>query len=356
MTFISSSHAKQLAIGSRFLASGGGESSLFSQHSFQSETSQEETHIINIDSIKNDSLIVPMVCIGNDIILAEKNFNISHFVGLFQKIEETYGKKVDAIAALSMGGGTIFAPAFVASRLNIPLLDADCYGRTFSEMSMISTNLAGIPPKKAFITNMMGDIVTIECSLFPALDRHARQVTISSGGRCIIVPQVLTGEEAKRGLIAGSLTKALTIGKIIEETHDLNAVMEYTGGKLVGVGGVILSTGLGLPPQFKRRIIIRDTSKERTWEIWMDNEFNMLFENGEMIAEVPDIITLCDPETAEPLTIGQLYLHANVAICAMPAPDVWYSEKGLALARSKRHVEGKIVLCGPSSSSLKRTA
>jgi DUF917 family protein len=266
------------------------------------------------------------------------------------------GGKVKALVPWGAAGGTPLLNVFIASCSNMPLLDADLTGRCFSELQMISTNLAGIPPKKAFVTNLMGDIVTIECSRFPALERHARQIAISSGGSCIVVPQVLTGEEAKRGLIAGSLTKALTIGKIIEETNDLNAVMEYTGGRLVGVGGVMLSTGLGLPPQFKRRIVIRDTSKERTWEIWMDNEYNMLFENGEMIAEVPDIITLCDPETAEPLTIGQLYLHANVAICAMPAPDVWYSEKGLALARSKRHVEGKIVLCGPSSSSLKRTA
>lgn len=354
MKGISLDNAGQLGIGSHFLASGGGDSFSFTQDLFKNQMMKGSISIADI--INDDVLIAPLVCLGNDMVLAEKNYNLPPFLKLFEKIESVYNRKIDIIAALSIGGGTVFAPAFVASCLNVPLLDADCYGRTFSEMSMISTNLAGIPPKKAFIVNLMGDIVTIECSRFPALERHARQIVISSGGLCLIVPQVLTGEEAKRGLIAGSLTKALTIGKIIEETHDLNAVMEYTGGRLVGVGGVMLSTGLGLPAHFKRRIIIRDTSKERTWEIWMDNEFNMLFENGEMIAEVPDIITLCDPETAEPLTIGQLYLHANVAICAMPAPDVWYSEKGLALARSKRHVEGKIVLCGPSSSSLKRTA
>lgn len=353
---ISANNLHELDSGSRFLGAGGGEESFNTKMIAQLQLKKKSVPSVELQNLPSDGLILVISFFGSPKVEDEKMTNIFHIEHLLKKAEENYHRPVSAIAALGIGGGTIFLPLLISGHSDLPILDADCFGRCFPKLQMMSTNLAGIPSKKAFVANLMGDIVTIECSRFPALERHARQISISSGGACLVVPQILTGEEAKRGLIAGSLTKALTIGKIIEETHDLNAVMEYTGGRLVGVGGVMLSTGLGLPPQFKRRIVIRDTSKERTWEIWMDNEFNMLFENGEMIAEVPDIITLCDPKTAEPLTIGQLYLHANVAICAMPAPDVWYSEKGLALARSKRHVEGKIVLCGPSSTSLKRTA
>jgi DUF917 family protein len=220
----------------------------------------------------------------------------------------------------------------------------------------MSTHIAGIYPKKAFISNLMGDIFEIECHDFYTLERYARQITVSSGGLSIVVPQVLTGEEAKRGLIPGTLTQAMTIGQIIQETRDLNAVMEYTKGTFVGVGGIMLSTGLGLPYPFKRRLVIQNEVEGRIWEVWMDNEFNLLFENGELIAEVPDIITLCNPYTCEPVTIKQLRPNTNVAICTMKAPAVWYTERGLALCRTEAHIQGRDSLCGSSSLMLQKIA
>lgn len=345
-----------LRIGSYFLGSGGGLEFEISRLMLRNQFKARPAKIVSLDSLKSDDLVVSISYMGCPAIEVEKTYNFSHLGKLIEKIEHTFQKKINAFAMWGVAGGGPFLPICCSSLFDIPILDADFTGRCFPDLQMLSTNLAGIPPGKSLITNVMGDMFEIECKTFRALERHARRLTMSSGGSCMIAPQVLTGEEAKRALIPGTLTQAMTIGKIIQETRDLNAVVEYTKGKLVGVGGVVLCTGLGLPYPFKKRIVIRDALKERTWEIWMANEFNLLFENGEMIAEVPDIITLCDPETCEPLTVGQMYLHANVAICTMPAPNVWYSEKGLALVRTKDHQDGKINLCGPGSSSLKRTA
>jgi DUF917 family protein len=355
---ISPDNTEQLGIGSRFLGSGGGDSFLFTQHSFKTQVMRDGIRVVDITSLDDDALVVPLVCLGNDIVLAEKNHNLCHFIKLFKKIENVYGKKIDIVAVLSIGGNTIFSSAFLASHFDIPLLDADCFGRTLPELQMMSTYLAGIPLQKSFISNLMGDVFVIECNNFQALESHARRITISSGGCCTIVPQVLTGEEAKRGLIGGTLTQALTIGQIIQETRDLNAVMEYTQGTLVGVGGVMLIDGYlnNLPPPFKRRLIIKNVEEGRTWEVLMANEFNLLFEDGEVIAEVPDIITLCNPYTCEPLTIRQLTPNANVAICTMKAPAIWYTEKGLALVRTQVHMEAKEALLLQRSSAVRKSA
>lgn len=341
--------ADVLKVGSLFLGSGGGLEFEISKAILKNQLKTRLARIVSLDTLDSDDLVVSVSYMGSPTIEAEKNYNLSHFDKLIKTIEEFCKKKINAFCMWGVAGGGPFLPICLSSLFDIPILDADLTGRCFSQLNMISTNLAGIPLRTAFIGNLMGDIITIENTRFHALERHARQIAISSGGACLIVPQVLTGEEAKRGLIAGSLTRALTIGQIIEETRDLNAVMEYAGGTFVGIGGIALSTGFGLPETFKRRIILKNAEEKRVWEIWMDNEYNLLFENGELIAEVPDIITLCNPDTCEPLTLGQLYLHANVAICVTKAPDVWYSEKGLALVRPKRHQEGKAFLCGPSS-------
>lgn len=346
---ISTDHLNSLNLGSHFLGAGGGEESPNTKMLAEQQLKKHSVPCEILENLAPDALVLIVSFFGSPGVEDEKMSNMFHIDLLLEKVEEIFNKPASAVVALGIGGGTVFLPLLIAARSKLPILDADCFGRCFPQLQMISTNLLGFAPKQAFVTNLMGDVITIESTRFHALERHARQIAISSGGACLIVPQVLTGEEAKRGLIAGSLTRALTIGQIIEETRDLNAVMEYTGGTFVGIGGVTLSTGFGLPETFKRRIILKNAEEKRVWEIWMDNEYNLLFENGELIAEVPDIITLCNPDTCEPLTLGQLYLHANVAICVTKAPDVWYSEKGLALVRPKRHQEGKAFLCGPSS-------
>ena len=330
-----------LRAGSHFLASGGGLEFEISKLMLKNQLSARLPEIVELGSLKSDDLVVLISYMGCPVIEAEKNFNLSHLDKLIKKIESVFQKKIDVFSMWGVAGGGCFLPLFLSSLFDISIVDADSTGRNFPELQMLSTNLAGIPPRKAFISNVMGHVFEIGCDNFQALERHARRITVSSGGACMIIPQVLTGEEAKRGLISGSLTKAMTIGKIIQETRDLNAVMEYVQGTFVGVGGVVSTTGMGLPKPFKRRVILRNTETRKVWELLMENEYSILLENGKVIAEVPDIIVLCDPYSCEPLTAKDFKKGANVAICTMKAPDVWYTEKGLALIQTEAYRHGR---------------
>lgn len=339
--------------GSNFLGSGGGIESLHAKTIVAYQLKKRNLSIVELDSLKDDDLIATMIIFGSPVAESERNYNLGHFEQLIRQTNKNLGKQIAAIAPISVGGGTLFVPLSVAACLNIPVVDADCIGRCFPELQMISTHIAGIGTKTSFITNTMGGFFTIESRNFHALEYHIRQVTKSSGGLCLVIPQVLTGEEAKRGLIPGTLTQALTIGQIIQEKRSLRAVMDHTGGTFVGIGGITFAEGsLKLPKPFRRRIVIQNQERGLVWEVFQRNEFDMLFENGKCIAEVPDIITICDPYTCEPLTTNQLKLNANVAICTMKAPDVWYTEKGLELTRSQEHTKGKdILLCESASAS-----
>jgi len=338
-----------LRVGSRFLGSGGGGQSLHSHFLISEQLKKREATISQIDEVPPDGLIMSITPLGCPTIETEKCANRLEFKILMEKIGAYTKKSISAIVPLGVGGEIPLFSVFLSSSFNLPILDADCAGRCFPELQMVSTNAAGIRPQRAFISNVMGDVFEIECNNFYTLERHVRQVAVSSGGCCLVVPQILTGEEAKRGLIPGTVTKALTIGKIIQETRDLNAVMEYTKGIFHGVGGIIAATGLNMPHPFKRLIVLRNLEEKKTWEVWMDNEFNLLLENGEVIAEVPDIITLCDPISCEPLTLRELRVCANAAICTMKAPGIWYTEKGLALVRKQDHTDTtNIILNSPS--------
>ena len=347
-----------LRAGSHFLGSGGGLDFEISKLMLRDQMKVRSSVVITLDSLKSDDCIVVISYMGCPTIEAEKNFNISHTRKLIEKIEYISQRKINAFAMWGVAGGGAFLPIFMSSYFEIPIIDADLTGRCFPALQMLSTNMVDIAPLKFFISNLMGNFFEIECDNFFALERHARQITVSSGGACLIAPQILTGEEAKRGLIPGSLTKALTIGQIIQDTRHLEceeackAIVDYTKGTFWGMGGIMSIDGYlsNLPRPFNRRIVMKDWRAGKVWEVLMANEYDVLIENGKVVAEVPDIISLCDMETREPLTIRQLHDNRNIAIMTSPAPDIWYTERGLALVRTKEHMQGRNALCSLGSS------
>jgi DUF917 family protein len=335
-----------LGIGSNFLGSGGGVESLYTRALLQQQIERKALDCVSLSSLKTDDLILPIIVMGCPTVESEQNYNVTHFEELIKKIETCYQRPISALAIVGVGGGLPFFPLFLSSFLNIPILDADLAGRCFPELQMISINLAGIPAKKAFMVNAVGHMFEIDCDNFEDLESYARQITVGSGGLCTIILQVLTGEEAKKSLIPGTLTQTLEIGKIIQEKKDFNALEDYTHGKLVGIGGVVSINSLDLPPPFTTRITVRNFLLEKEWEIFMANEYDLLLENGVCINEVPDIITLCHPHTCLPIMFNHLCCNINVAIFTMKAPDIWYTQKGLALVRSENYLQGKEkILC-----------
>lgn len=337
-------HFGKLVLGSFFLGSGGGFESPSAGLFTLRQLMLRPAPVVSLSSLADQDCVVLCTFFGSATVEIEKNQNVSCFEKLLEVIKKDQKREITAFVAPGIAGGVPSAPIFLASYFDIPILDADCAGRCFSELQTISTHVAGIYPKKAFMTNAVGDFFEIECNDFSALERHARRITVSSGGACIIVPQILTGEEAKRALIPGTLTQALTIGEILHETRDLNAVMDYTGGRVVGTGGVMSISGITLPDPFRKRIIIKNAEEGKTWDVYMGNEFDLIFENGECIAEVPDIITICNAYTREPLTFKYLMKNSNVTICVMKAPELWYSGKGLALAQSEEYLNAKEII------------
>lgn len=337
-----------LEIGSNFFGSGGGIASLYSKLLARQQIDKRAVDCISLSSLNADDLILPIIVMGCPTIGSEQIFNVTHFEQLIRTIETLYQRPISALAMVSVGGGLPFIPLFLSSFLNIPLLDADLAGRCFSELQMLSTNLAKIPLKKAFMVNSMGHTFEIACDNFEDLEAYARQITLASGGICTIIPHVLTGEEAKKGMIPGTLTKALSIGKIIQETKDINALLKSTNGKLVGIGGIVSVDSIGLPDPFTMRIVVRNFAEKKEWQIYMVNEYDLLLENGRCINEVPDIIAICNPHTGEPSMFNRLCCCGiNVAIVTLTAPEIWYTEEGLSLIRSERHRQGKDkIVCG----------
>jgi DUF917 family protein len=68
-----------------------------------------------------------------------------------------------------------------------------------------------------------------------------------------------------------------------------------------------------------------------TMKIQFQNENLMAEKDGNIIASVPDLITMVEEDTGEPITTEQLRYGFRVIVLGMPAHPHWRTEKGLAV-------------------------
>ncbi len=332
-------------IGSYFLGSGGGLESFATQFMMRNSCGPESVKLIKLEDLQENDLVAMVASMGSPIVEAETLYSRVSFQSIYEAIERSCGRSASVFVSWGAAGGTPLLNLFFASALNVPLLDADSTGRCFPSLQMISCNVFNLSHKKAFITDSYGNTAELRCRHYQSLERHARQFTISSDGISFLVPTILTAEEAKKVLIPGSITRALEIGRIIKEERSFERLEEYTKGKLLGVGGVVSVYRKGLPKPFKTWVRIKHQPSNTTWDLFVTNEFDLLFENGEIVAEIPDIICLCNPYTCEPLTLKDIDPVMNIAIFTMKAPEIWYTERGLFLIRTELYQKGKEIIC-----------
>ncbi len=66
-------------------------------------------------------------------------------------------------------------------------------------------------------------------------------------------------------------------------------------------------------------------------QIRFQNENLIALRDGEVAATVPDLITVLDAESGEPITTETLRYGFRVVVIGMPCAEAWRSEAGLAL-------------------------
>jgi DUF917 family protein len=70
---------------------------------------------------------------------------------------------------------------------------------------------------------------------------------------------------------------------------------------------------------------------ERTFRIEFQNEFLVVFADDHPISTTPDIITLLEKESLEPLSSDRVRFGLEVDILALSSPPLWRTAEGLRL-------------------------
>jgi uncharacterized protein len=297
--------------GAAILGSGGGGCSAgpLLQTRFQMEQ-RGPIQLLSLDEIDDDDLIVPVGWVGAPLVNVERLPRGDEFERLIELVEKTTGRRVAAVVPGEIGGANALAPLGVGR----PVLDGDTIGRAFPEMQMSSCNLHGVSPAPAFVVDCLGNCAVLEPKDAATAEELIRQVTCDMGMSAAVALYLMDGWTAKQAVIRGSISRALELGR------------ERCPGELLTTGTIVDVTQ-ELSGGFLRGTLTLDDGTVVDYQ----NEYLFARREGELLAATPDIITLLEEESAEPIPSERLRYGLRVQLVTLPAPPLWKTPEGLKL-------------------------
>jgi DUF917 family protein len=302
-------------------AGGGGDTELALLMALRAVEENGPVPLVGLDELPGDGLVMPCGSIGSPVVAAERLWSGDEGVGLRDTVEAVCGRRVCALMCLSVGGADGLLPVMWAARLGLPLLDADGVGRTLAGLQRRTMHLAGVAAGPVVLTDGRGNTLVLRPADDDWAERLARGAAGSLGGVCAGALYLMSVEEARTAAIEGSISRAAQLGGALDaealiagRVVDVERLME---DGFVHGSATVAGTG---------------ECEGRQLRLELQNEFLLAIEDGVLRAAVPDVISLVASGTGEPVAAERLAHGDRVAVLALPAPDVWRSEAGLALA------------------------
>lgn len=339
MRYLDVQNVKDLALGATVLGTGGGGDPyigmLMAVHAI-------ETHgpvqLISLDELDDDVLVAPSAMMGAPTVMVEKMPRGTEIVNAFQSLSSFLGKPIGATMSIEAGGLNSTIPITVAASLGIPMVDCDGMGRAFPEIPMVTHTLHGISATPFAMADERGNSVILETIDNHWTERFARSVTVDMGATALIACYATLGAQLKEAAIAGTITLAETIGRTIREARAehadvLAAIQDVTGGFEI-FRGKITDVERRTVQGFARGKAMFDgieAYQGKKMTLHFQNENLMAMQDKEPLVSVPDLITVLDLETGQPITTEALRYGFRVAVLGIPCSSKWRTPEGLAL-------------------------
>jgi DUF917 family protein len=332
LTIFTHAHLEPLAIGAGILGTGGGGSPYLSKIIVgQMLKDGYEVPVVSLADLSDDAFVASTGGVGAPTVGVERMTEGEEMLRALRALERHTGHAATHMIAAEIGGGNAISPIKVAIQAGLPVVDGDGMGRAFPELQMDTYCIYGVPPTPSAISDVRGHI-----AIFDAIDdardleRYVRQVTVQMGGGAGAAGPLMTGEDARRTAIPGTLTFAVQIGQTVlearrEHADPVAAVLDLADGVRL-FSGKIVDVDRRFVSGFARGTLQLEGVAEdtgRSLGIEFQNE-NLVAtdDEGAVLCSVPDLICIVDAETAEPITTEMLRYGLRVAVIGIPAPHL----------------------------------
>lgn len=328
-----------IATGAAVLGTGGGGDPyigmLMAQQAIQEHG---PVKLLEPEEVPDNELVVPAAMMGAPTVMLEKIPRGDETIQAFEALERYMGAEAYATMSIEAGGLNSTVPIGVAAALDMPIVDADGMGRAFPEIPQTALTLGDVSATPMAMADEKGNALFLETLDNAWTERFSRSVSVDMGGSAMIAIYSHTGAELKEHTIHGSLTLAEDIGRTIRELKDeagkpIDVITEAFDGNHLFFGkvaDVLRRTTEGFA-KGEATIDGLGPFDGETLSVQFQNEFLVARVDGQVIASVPDLISMIDSETGEPVTTEELSYGSRVDVLGLPCAPQWRTEAGLEL-------------------------
>lgn len=346
------------AIGHAVLGSGGGgDTRLAALMVKDCIKNGKPIKIIPLDSLSDDATVICFGIMGSPSVLEEKLPSKEEIVKSIFEMEKELGKKITAIMPMEAGGANGLLPLIAAAELGIPIVDADCMGRAFPGINMVTPAIYNKTNQSIAVLANSTTVKVIEAENASQLEDKARAATDNMGGLVFIAYMPMTGNIAKEVCIPQTLSIAEKIGARFNESHtggsildNLNYYLKDTEYKKIqqlfsgriedlvrkeqhgfSVGGAIINNDAGEQVEVifqNENLLLR---KKLSSDFYQD------------LAIAPTLIVIVDHETMRPISCGQLKYGQSVLVLTLDAPKKMLQPEAINVVGSQAYNLDKLV-------------
>lgn len=287
--------------------------------------------VIACEALPDDAFVVSIAGIGAPSVAVEHLISEKTLLRLVERTEKFYGRKLDALISAEIGGINSMFPLALSAISGIPVLDADGSGRAVPQVEMTTFSIYGVKATPALIMDDSGNVVTVEAISDRKAEDFCRTAAAAMGSSAFMALYPMSGQQARRVAVKNTLTQTLGIGRCIREAR------EKSGDVFADVIAYLNSwQGRTAKILFDGKIsdVVHETRDSWHWGqatlqslngdgreciVEIRNEYIVARVNGETLTIVPDLITILDRESGEPLTAEMLAYGQRVKVLGYSA-------------------------------------
>jgi len=339
---ISHADIRDLCAGSVFLATGGGGDPYVSQLLVeQSLRRYGAVDLVPVASVPDDALVLAIGEVGAPTVSLEQLPIGTECLDVVDRFEAWVGRKATHLVSFEVGGANSVIPLITAAAKNIPLIDGDGMGRALPEAQMMTFAIEGVCPSPAVAVDYTGGCVYFDTKDTLHYERQVRNIAMAMGGMVFTAEHPMTGVEAKRAIVPGTIGFALEIGRVLAanygnarqveaplralfERSDYGVLKHLYTGKIVDINRKVVG---GFDVGEARLESLAGDMPPLTLSI--KNEFLVATLGDRVVASVPDLITMVDHETSSPINSERVHYGQRVTVFGIGCPPHYRSEKAL---------------------------
>ncbi len=333
---ITKDDVESIALGAGILGTGGGGNPYLGKwRLWEVMRRGGRPQVISPDRVPDDTQVSTVGGMGAPTVGIERLSQGSEMLGALSTLESYLGVPIPYVISGEIGGSNSLSALLVSAQSGRMAVDGDGMGRAFPELQMNTFVIGGIPVNPLAVCDVRGQ-TTIVANVLDAKwgERIARAVTVQMGGSTGLAARSMSGAQMKRTAVWDTVTLAKRLGQVVRQARarhsdPVDAVVEAMNGQILFRGKIIDVT--------RRTTAGFARGSMRLWSQRGGEELHIDFQNenliarrdGEVIATVPDLITLVTEDDGEPVGTEVLRYGLRVAVLGMPCTPQLRSEAAL---------------------------